>query len=48
MAVTTTVYGLAQKHFASADINWASDTIKVALLTSTYTPNQDTHEFFPI
>jgi L-asparagine transporter-like permease len=46
MAVTTTVYGLAQKHFASADINWASDTIKVALLTSTYTPNQDTHEFF--
>lgn len=46
MAVTTTVYGLAQKHFANADINWGSDTIKVALLTSTYTPAQDTHEFY--
>lgn len=25
---------------------WASDTIKVALLTSSYTPNYDTHDFF--
>ena len=25
---------------------WASDTIKVALATSTYTPNVDTHDFF--
>lgn len=46
MAVTTKVYGLAQKHFANADINWGSDTIKVALCTSTYVPNQDTDEFF--
>ena len=46
MAVTTKIYGLAQKHFASGDIVWATDTVKVALATSTYTPNQDTHEFF--
>lgn len=44
--MTTKVYGLAQKHFASGDIVWATDTVKVALLTSTYVPNQDTHEFY--
>ena len=27
-------------------VNLASDTIKVALVTSAYTPNQDTHEKF--
>jgi hypothetical protein len=43
---TTKVYGLAQKHFANSDINWGTDTIKVALCTSTYVPNQDTDEFF--
>lgn len=32
--------------FGSAPINWTSDTIKVALCTNAYTPNQDTHEFF--
>jgi hypothetical protein len=46
MAVTTKVYGLAEKHFASADINWASDTVKVSLHTSSYSPNQDTDEFY--
>lgn len=28
------------------DIDWNTDTIKIALVTSSYTPNQDTHEFF--
>jgi hypothetical protein len=27
-------------------IDWDTDTIKVALVTSTYTPNFDTHDFF--
>ena len=28
------------------DIDWLSDTIKVALMTSSYTPNQDTDELW--
>jgi hypothetical protein len=27
-------------------VDWDADTIKVALCTSAYTPNQDTHDFF--
>lgn len=30
----------------SVAVDFLSDTIKVALTTSTYTPDQDTHEFF--
>lgn len=47
MAVTAFLYGkLWENQFGSAATNWSSDTIKVALATSTYTPNQDTHDFF--
>jgi hypothetical protein len=47
MAVTALLYGkLFENQFGSAPINWSSDTIKVALATSSYTPNQDTHDFF--
>lgn len=46
MATTANFYGLAHKHFATAGINWSSDTIKMALCTSAYVPNQDTDEFF--
>jgi hypothetical protein len=48
MAVTATLFGLtAQKEIdGSGAINWTSDTIKVALCTSSYVPNQDTHDFF--
>jgi hypothetical protein len=47
MAVTALLYGkLWENQFGAAPINWGSDTIKVALCTSTYTPNQDTHDFF--
>jgi len=45
MAVTAKVYGLAQTSFANKLIDWDSDTIKVMLCTSTYSPNQDTHQF---
>ena len=31
---------------AARRVDWVTDTIKVALTTSTYTPNQDTHDFF--
>jgi hypothetical protein len=30
----------------SYNIDWLTNTIKVALTTSGYTPNQDTHDFF--
>lgn len=46
MAVTTKVYGNAAKHIQAGDINWTSDTIKAALVTSSYTPNQGTDEFW--
>jgi hypothetical protein len=31
---------------AARRVDWVSDTIKVALTTATYVPNQDTHVFF--
>jgi hypothetical protein len=45
MAVTAKVYGLAIKSLANKEIDWDSDTIKAALCTSSYTPNQDTHQY---
>lgn len=52
MAVTAFLYGKAiQDAFGSSsagnapNIDWLSDTIKCMLTTSSYTPNQDTHEF---
>jgi len=46
MAVTAKVYGPALAAFLAGSINWGSDTIKVSLHTSAYTPNQDTDQFF--
>lgn len=31
---------------AARRVDWTADTIKVALCSSSYTPNQDTHDFF--
>lgn len=31
---------------AARRVDWASDTVKVALTTSGYTPDQDAHDFF--
>lgn len=50
MAVTTKWYGAGAAGLLSATaarrVDWVGDTIKEALATSTYTPNQDTHDFF--
>lgn len=40
------IYSNLPKHLMNANINLASDTIKVALVTSSYTPDQDAHEYF--
>lgn len=46
MAVTASWYGKGLQHVLAGDVAWGSNTIKVALTTSTYTPDIDTHEFF--
>lgn len=50
MAVTAFWYGnaLAGQFSATAArrVDFVGDTIKIALTTSTYTPSQDTHDFF--
>jgi hypothetical protein len=45
MAVSATVYGLALKSLATKKADLSSDSIKVMLCTSSYTPNQDTHQY---
>lgn len=45
MAVTAKMYGLAYKSAFNKEIDWDSDTIKVMLCTSSYTPDQDTHQY---
>lgn len=48
MAITTKWYGTPIKNMLSgaAVFDWDTDTIKCALATATYTPNQDTDDFF--
>lgn len=46
MAVTAKVYGLALDHFLDADVDWTADTIKVALTTSSETPDQDADDYW--
>ena len=48
MAVSAFLYGTTQKNIAdgTVTVDWDTDTIKVALTTNVYTPNQDTHAFF--
>jgi hypothetical protein len=46
MAVTAKMYSNAPKNFlGGASIDLDSDTLKVMLCTSLYTPNQNTHAF---
>lgn len=40
------IYNSFKKKIMDGSINLASDTIKVALVTSSYTPDQDAHDFF--
>jgi hypothetical protein len=46
MAVTALLYGAFIDRLAQKGIDLDSDSIKVALATNAYTPNQDTHDFF--
>jgi hypothetical protein len=46
MAITATAYNNGKKNLLNGTIDLDTDTIKVALTTSSYTPNIDTHEFF--
>lgn len=45
MAVTALLYGPFLQSLANKEIDLDSDTIKVMLCTSAYTPNQDTHRY---
>ncbi len=45
MAVSAKAYGLFIRSLMGKEANLASDTLKVMLCTSTYTPNQDTHRY---
>lgn len=40
------LYGSFIAKALNKEIDWDSDTIKVALVTSSYTPNQDTHDYW--
>jgi hypothetical protein len=46
MAVTAFVYGLALKSAFNKEIDFDSDDMRAALVTSGYTPNQDTHQYW--
>jgi hypothetical protein len=48
MAVSAKWYGQAYLKAFNKEIDWDSDTIKVALFTTTYTPDQDTHVYFDV
>lgn len=39
------LYNLARQKFAQGVINWNSDDIRAILVSASYTPNQDTHEW---
>ena len=40
------IYNSFRKKIQDGSIDLDTDTIKVALVTSTYSPNQDSHDFF--
>ena len=50
MAISAKWYGKALEGqygaTAARRVDWVTDTIKVALTTSSYTPDQDAHDFF--
>jgi hypothetical protein len=45
MAVSAKFYSLAFQSMLAKEINLTSDTIKLMLCSSSYTPNQDTHRY---
>lgn len=46
MAVSSKFYGKFFLSLANKEVDLNSDTIKVALCTSSYTPDQDAHDYF--
>lgn len=42
---TAKAYGLGVKAILNKEVDWDSDTIKGVLCSSSYTPNQDTHQY---
>ena len=40
------LYGQFLSKALNKEVDWDSDTIKVALVSSSYTPNQDTHTYW--
>lgn len=46
MALSANWYGLGLKAVCNQSLNFTTDTIKVGLVTSAYTPNQDTDQFW--
>lgn len=46
MAVSAKFYGSALSNIANAAIDWDTDTVKVSLHSSSYSPNQSTHDFY--
>lgn len=45
MAIVAAWYGKAMLSLANKEVDIDSDTLKVMLCTSSYTPNQDTHQY---
>jgi hypothetical protein len=45
MAVTGKLFGNALKAALNKEIDWDTDTIKVTLHTSAFTPDQDAHDY---
>ena len=45
MAVTAKWYGKAFLAILNKEVDWEADTIKVQLHTSSYTPDQDAHDY---
>lgn len=43
--MATKLYGSLGNAIFNKEVNWASDTIKVMLVSSSYTPNQDVHDY---
>ena len=45
MASIFYTYGLFVTRLLAGDINFSSDTIKIMMTTSSYSPDQDTHDY---
>lgn len=45
MAITAFWFGKAFLSLLNKEVDWDTDSIKVMLTTSTYVPNQDTHDY---